>query len=290
MLLIQLPMWTAFLMNTIIALPLLAFLFRLIRYKENNYGKNMILILNIGYCAHPTFNIIARIFMLAQKSDLVDIAIICMGAVEKFCIYWAVCFAIFTYLVLTSKHLFRFQLFMVISLLVSLSMAGFFIWLDSIPEFSTMDYETATDFEELTYILAYDVVGTLLPVAIISFCYFRVYQFLQPRTFGDLVLHSRSSQSKLFLFFLIPIICLCPDVFAEITYIYHLHKSTVLMLITDIMRRSWALANLWTFWSMVSNDEEKSERSSSIGTFEFESKSSSSLKLSPTDPFLDELK
>jgi len=129
MLLIQLPMWASFLLNFSIAIPLLAFLYRLLRYREDNYGRTMILILNISYALHPIMNIIARIFMILEKSRYVDIAVLLMTAAESFSITWSVFFAIFTYSVLKSRQLFRFRFFMLISLIVTFSMVALFLWL-----------------------------------------------------------------------------------------------------------------------------------------------------------------
>jgi len=72
------------------------------------------------------------------------------------------------------------------------------------------------------------------------------------------------SRKKILWYSFTPIICLCPDVFAEIAYMYHLHNSTVLMLITDLLRRSWALVNLWSDWSLTSAQEK--ERSDSVSS------------------------
>ena len=128
MLLIQLPMWVSFALNFSIALPLLAFLYKLLRYSEDSYGRTMILILNISYALHPIMNIIARIFMILQNRKLVDIAVLLMTAAESFSISWSIFFAIFTYSVLTTKQ-FRFRLFMSTSLIVTFSMVALFLWL-----------------------------------------------------------------------------------------------------------------------------------------------------------------
>jgi len=137
---------------------------------------------------------------------------------------------------------------------------------DYLPGFSTMDYEKVEEFEKLLYILAYDVVATIFPVIIVSFCYFKAYKFLKAQMLSTSYVISSKSPRKMLIYSFIPIICLCPDVFAEIAYMYHLHNSTILMLVTDILRRSWALVNLWMDWSLASNDKGRSDSVSSTGS------------------------
>ncbi len=149
-----------------------------------------------------------------------------------------------------------------------------------------MDFENSTHFQKVAYICVFELFGTLLPVAIISYCYFKVYQFLKPQKLGESIVYSHTSSAKLFMFFLVPIICLCPDVLAEITYMYHLHQSTVLMLITDFLRRFWGLFNLWTYWSTVSNDGGRS-RNSSVASCELDSEIYNyNIKSAETEAFL----
>jgi len=129
MLFITLPYWVSFSMNIAIATPLLVFLYKLLKYREGNYGRDMILILNIFYLGHPLFNLILRVFMLLECEPGIDIFLILMNGCWYFSIFWSVALALFTYRVLTSKKLFHFLTFKIISLFCCGVMVGLFTWL-----------------------------------------------------------------------------------------------------------------------------------------------------------------
>jgi len=128
MLLITLPYWVSFTMNFTIVIPLICFLYKLLQ-RERNYGRDMILILNISYLGHPLFNIFLRVFMLLEYEQAVDIAMYLMNTCGYFAIFWSVALALFTYQVLTSKKLFHFLTFMIMALCSCALMVGIFLYL-----------------------------------------------------------------------------------------------------------------------------------------------------------------
>ena len=98
------------------------------------------------------------------------------------------------------------------------------------------------------FYLVFDILTTLLPVLVTSFCYFKVYQKLKD-SYKFHLEQSRINPNKILIYAFIPILCFVPLVVLDpfFTLQGEVLPFPAHMFIT-VTRRSWAFLNLLAYW------------------------------------------
>jgi len=113
----------------------------------------------------------------------------------------------------------------------------------------------ATGFKNKFMLLfVFDFLTTLLPVAITTYGYFKVYKIL--KEFQQRY-STRNSPWKTFCFIIIPIICFAPGVAFDVCNVFNLENTEILQYVSILFYQVWGLFTLASFWFIKPAEERK---------------------------------
>jgi len=113
----------------------------------------------------------------------------------------------------------------------------------------------ATGFKnKFMFLFVFDFLTTLLPVAITTYGYFKVYKIL--KEFQQRY-STRNSPWKTFCFLIIPFICFTPGVAFDVCSVFNQENPEILDYVSTVCHQVWGLCTLASFWFIKPAQERK---------------------------------
>jgi len=225
--------------------------------REKSTSMYMIFVLSIADLLFPIMNIIVLLFLRDEKSAIV--ALILEIFLYRISLSWSTCLAISTFLILCKELVFNAKKFMFRGFFASFAFgiicpiaAATGAWGVKIvytgPGACLLRFPNPEESNKLMFYLVFDIFGTLLPVLMISFCYFQIYKKLK-EAYKFHLAQSRINPNKILIYAFIPILCFVPLVASD--PFFTLRGEIIpfpLQLFITVTRRSWAFLNLLAYW------------------------------------------
>lgn len=120
---------------------------------------------------------------------------------------------------------------------------------------STTDFPTTNFFHKIMYFLFYNLIGTLLPVLLMAYCYWKVTRTTKEE-YEQSEEESRKNNFKIFAYVAIPFICFVPGVIAEtVASFMGVEYPRWFSMVNFTIRKSWCVLNLLVYWFMGSSNQ-----------------------------------
>jgi len=251
----------------IVILTSVTFFCKFAKTRNKLPGLYMIFILCILDVSYPVINFFATI-LVWDESSATQFGALRTG-LNRASLYWSTTIAIHCYLILVKRKSLKSFQFMVIAgvcnLLASLLCPVILLkktwgihaeYLS--PGLYRLKFTDSAESNPLLFFFFYDFIGTLLPVIIISFCYFKVYKFL--RFLKSLAFtYSKVNTTKVLIYIFIPALCYLPQIISDVIFTSQKQSSPFwVAFLINTLRRSWGVLNLLAFWfTSVEGDENK---------------------------------
>jgi len=260
------------------SITIIASLFFLITYaklKRKTIGHYMVLVLSISDLAIPLNHMIGMSFQ--EEGIYPKVFFPLMTTVLHFSLYWAAAMAVFTYLVVVKKLYFKVRRFVLNCFLVCLILCPYCALLPYIPalELKVVDFGkgiatvtcvSSSRWHRILDWIIYDVTGTLIPVAIIAFCYNRMQQFFKSSfAYSSYLSRNKTNSKRIRLYIAIPIVCFVPFVVIHFLNIFLENEYPFpLVLFLATVRRAWGFLNLLAYWFFKPEKQGGSNENSSL--------------------------
>lgn len=245
----KLTAWTTDVITIIIVL---LFLYKFNKLPVKTYSTYMVLILNISDCIFPVVDIITQ--YLPQDDEVA----MPLGALKTFCSHFSLAFsaaiAVYFYLVLHSNRILNPKRFTIYALVCCFLFSSFFaicvatqLWnihakFDEAGLIS-VDYGLTSAQNQTLYLIFEDLMGTLLPILITLYCYYRVFETLSSMT-GSII-----NPTRVLYYSIIQMVCFMPGIIADLVFIFQQSRyNVVCAIVVGFLHRCWGFLNLLAYW------------------------------------------
>jgi len=274
--------WT---LSVVTGIVVLLFFRSLVDLKGMNAGVQMILILCISDLAYSfktgLDNLLLKDPGSAHFLSFTGIYI------YRWSLYWSVVIALFSYFVIVKKVLFDPKQFLrralkycsvlafICPVIIAFDLCGVQVRYIR-PGVSNIDYPVTNSLNQVMYLVVFNFIGTLLPILMIAYCYWRVSKTLkeEKQLSKD---ELRMNNLKIFAYVAIPFLCFVPGVIADTFYSFQGRRYPIWLSVVNFgLRKSWCVSNLLIYWFLgsskptSSNDDDNYSEISRSSTVDFE--------------------